>query len=100
MNHMKIVLNGTERDVEELLATYGPGEGSVRQIATYCVLIKRELTSAKSELKCSRSEVMGLRRQLKLAEDQANAKHQQLEEAFKEMTALQAQCVKLTVSPR
>ncbi|OQR70664.1 TRAF-interacting protein-like [Tropilaelaps mercedesae] len=94
-DHLKAVLQGTTKDVEDLLTTYGPGEGSVRQIATFCVLIKRELSSAKSELRSSRHDVSTLTRLLDLAKADVREKNRKIEATNAEAAKFKAQCAKL-----
>lgn len=95
---MRTVLQGTADEVEDLLRIYGPGENSVQQIATFCVLMKRELTSVKSELKATRNQTINLNRQLKAANDELTLKDQLLLTANEDIAKFKSQCAKLRVS--
>ncbi|XP_022662254.1 E3 ubiquitin-protein ligase TRAIP-like isoform X2 [Varroa destructor] len=94
-NHLKTILDGTTAQVEELLTAYGPSENSMRQIATYCVLLKRELTSAKSEVRIIRKDVSDLNRQLALKDGEIAERSRKLEAASAEITKFKEQCTKL-----
>ncbi|CAN8006236.1 unnamed protein product [Ixodes hexagonus] len=51
--NVKKLMASTTKEAEELLRSYGGGAGTQKQLATYCILLKRELQSTKD----SRSEM-------------------------------------------
>ncbi|XP_018496888.1 E3 ubiquitin-protein ligase TRAIP [Galendromus occidentalis] len=94
--HMKQVLNGTEKDVEDLLKLYGPSSASVRQIAIYCVSLKRELELAKNEVRHSRDVINSASRRRINLENELSSTNKELADATAEATKYREQCFKLT----
>lgn len=80
------------------MRTYGPGESSVRQIATYCVLIKRQLIAAKEQMKAARREALELPRQMNFMKNELAEKDRKLEAALADVAQYKAQCTRLAVN--
>lgn len=43
LNNVQTIVNGTQKDVEDILKEYDDHSGAAKQLATYCTFLKREL---------------------------------------------------------
>lgn len=59
-----IHFTGCNSDAQDMLQQYGDGEGSLKQLATYCAIVKREYEKAKNEKKLLKEELEKRRKDL------------------------------------
>lgn len=82
--NVKKIVEGTTKEAEEILNSYGEGFGAINQLATYCVLLKRELQAANDSRTQLRQQLGQLRKEVgfktsRLAEREASVKKLQAE---------------------
>ncbi|XP_064479555.1 E3 ubiquitin-protein ligase TRAIP-like [Ornithodoros turicata] len=89
--NIKRIVDGTTKEAEDILTTYGEGFGTLKQLATYCVLLKRELQASNDSRAQLRQQVGELRKETsfkasRLMEKEASIKKWQAEAIrFKEL---------------
>ncbi|XP_076309828.1 TRAF interacting protein no poles [Tachypleus tridentatus] len=64
MKNVELIISGSTQEVEEILNGYCDGAGALKQMATYCSLLKRELQSATESKQCLKDEVSRLKKDL------------------------------------
>ncbi|XP_068206987.1 E3 ubiquitin-protein ligase TRAIP-like isoform X2 [Palaemon carinicauda] len=60
-----LIVSGTTKDVEDMLSSYSESSESVRSLATFCALLKKELNKSSEDKNRFRDEVSALRSKVK-----------------------------------
>ncbi|XP_064082884.1 E3 ubiquitin-protein ligase TRAIP-like [Macrobrachium nipponense] len=63
--NIQLILSGTAKDVESMLSSYSDSSESVRSLATFCALLKKELNKSSEDKNRFRDEAAAMRSKVK-----------------------------------
>lgn len=63
--NVELILSGTAKDVENMMSSYSDSSESVRSLATFCALLKKELNKSSEDKNRFRDEAAALRSKVK-----------------------------------
>ncbi|XP_013781933.1 E3 ubiquitin-protein ligase TRAIP-like [Limulus polyphemus] len=95
MKNVELIISGSTQEVEEILNSYSDGAGALKQMATYCSLLKRELQSTTESKQCLKNDVSRLKKDLGCRTSALHEKEAYLKSALTEIAHLKQTIEKL-----